>query len=172
MGGLFCFALLFFGLFLFLFAFSTLNILLHYLLSCIIFNKNSTVILIFESMCAMCFLCLAILRFSFLSLVSVNFISICFGSIILFMSPVLGICWASWIFGFVYLKSDLQSFGSLFLQIFYPLRIPSTYFFGCLKLSHSSMMLYLFFFLPLSGNFCLFVFKKLFFFYCSWFAYF
>lgn len=132
--------------------------MLHYLLSCIIFNKNSTVILIFESMCAMCFLCLAILRFSFLSLVSVNFISICFGSIILFMSPVLGICWASWIFGFVYLKSDLQSFGSLFLQIFYPLRIPSTYFFGCLKLSHSSMMLYLFFFCHCVGIFvCLFL---------------
>ena len=95
--------------------------------------------------CIVCLLSLAALKVFFLSLILINFIKICLGSIILFMFLVLGICYPSWIFGFVFfnqiwnvfdhISSNMLSFGD-----------PNYIFFGCLK-SHSSMMLCLFFFL-------------------------
>lgn len=94
--------------------------------------------------CIVCLLSLAALKVFFLSLILINFIKICLGSVILFMFLVLGICCPSWIFGFVFfnqiwnvfdhISSNMLSFGD-----------PNYIFFGCLK-SHNSMMLCLFFF--------------------------
>lgn len=94
--------------------------------------------------CAVYLLSLAALKVFFLSLILINFVKICLGTVIMFIFLVLGICCPSWIFGFVFfnqiwnvfdhVSSNMLSFGD-----------PNYIFFGCLK-SHNSMMLCLLFF--------------------------
>lgn len=132
------------------FSFSTLKILLQYLLASIVCNKNSYGILTFVSLYTMCLSFLDALENFSLSLFLTNFMVIDLG-IVLFLIFCYYFLYLEFAnsFGSVGLQIslNLEIFMLLFFQIYFLFsdtfkETPVTLVFICLKSSHSSLMLY------------------------------